>query len=323
VMGPLLARRKRAEVSMPGGCAIGARPVNFHLDGFQRMGVTTMIREGYVEARTKGLKGALIPLPYPSVGATENLMMGAVLARGTTIIQNAAREPEVVDLGRMLQTMGASIRGLETSEIVIEGVKSLSGTSHRVIPDRIEAGTFIIAAAITKGDICLENVNLEHLSRVVKALRAAGLSIEDENGSVRVRWTKALKPVNVETDVYPGFPTDMQAQWIVLMSLTGGRSSVKETVFENRFLHVQELLRFGAEIGLNGRDAQIKGVNGLSGCICMVSDLRAGAALVLAGLAAKGKTTVLRVYHLDRGYERLEKKFGRLGARIRRSNPSA
>jgi UDP-N-acetylglucosamine 1-carboxyvinyltransferase len=318
VMGPLLARRKRAQVSMPGGCAIGARPVNYHLDGFHRMGVDTTIHEGYVDARTTGLKGGLIPLPYPSVGATENLLMGAVLAKGTTIIQNAAREPEVVDLGRMLQKMGASIRGLETSEITIEGVKSLSGTSHTVIPDRIEAGTFMIAAGITRGDIVLENVNLTHLGNVVHSLKLTGLSVEPEGRGVRVTYSKKLKPVSIETDVYPAFPTDMQAQWIALMAVTGGKCRVRETVFENRYLHVQELLRFGADITLAGRDAEVKGVPNLSGCTCMVSDLRAGAALVLAGLAAKGKTTVLRVYHLDRGYERMENKLQGLGAKIKR-----
>ncbi len=322
VMGPLLARRKKAQVSLPGGCAIGARPVNYHVDGFERMDVQFKVNEGYLDATTQGLKGALIPLPYPSVGATENLMMAAVLANGTTIIQNAAREPEIVDLGRMLQKMGASIKGLETSEITIQGVKSLSGVTHRVIPDRIEAGTFLIAAAITKGDVTVEDVDLDHLKEVVKALRSTGFSIEqNQNGSVRARWIKPLKPVNISTDVYPGFPTDMQAQWIALMSVTKGQSKVKETVFENRFLHVQELLRFGGQIQLNGRDALIQGVESLSGCACMVSDLRAGAALVLAGLAAKGKTKVLRVYHLDRGYERMEKKLKKLGATIKRSNP--
>lgn len=323
VMGPLLARKKRAQVSMPGGCAIGARPVNFHVDGFERMNTQIRVAEGYMDAKTSGLKGALIPLPYPSVGATENLMMGAVLAKGTTIIQNAAREPEITDLGRMLQKMGASIQGLETSEITIVGVKSLSGVSHRVIPDRIEAGTFLIAAGITKGDITLRNIDLSHLQEVVKPLKASGLSIEEiGNDVVRAKWVKGLKPTNVATDVYPGFPTDIQAQWIALMSVTKGKSKVRETVFENRFLHVQELLRFGGQIQLSGRDAIIEGVDALSGCACMVSDLRAGAALVLAGLAAKGKTTVLRIYHLDRGYEQMEKKLRKLGADIKRSNPA-
>lgn len=321
VMGPLLARRRRAKVSMPGGCAIGARPVNYHLDGFERMGVQIEIREGYVDAKANSFNGALIPLPYPSVGATENLMMGAVLARGTTVIQNAAREPEVVDLGHMLQKMGASIRGLETSEITIQGVGTLAGTTHHVIPDRIETGTFLIAAAITKGDVVLENTNLSHLSNVVDALKKSGLSVTTSGHRTHARWIKNLKPINIATDVYPGFPTDMQAQWITLMSLTRGRSKLRETVFENRFLHVQELLRFGANIQLNGRDAVVDGVDHLSGCTCMVSDLRAGAALVLAGLAAKGKTTVLRVYHLDRGYEKLEVKLRKLGASIKRTNP--
>lgn len=318
VMGPLLARRKRAQVSMPGGCAIGARPVNYHIDGFERMDVNIRIREGYVDCKTKGLQGALIPLPYPSVGASENLLMGAALANGTTIIQNAAREPEVVDLGRMLQKMGASIQGLETSEIVIQGVRKLAGVRHRIIPDRIEAGTFIIAAAATKGDVLIENIDLSHLTKVIQPLEKAGLSIKREREMVRAKWVKPLKPIGVETDVYPGFPTDMQAQWLALMSVTKGQCVVKETVFENRFLHVQELLRFGADIQLSGRDARVKGVDRLSGCSCMVSDLRAGAALVIAGLAAKGKTTVLRVYHLDRGYEKLEKKLQKLGVKIKR-----
>ncbi len=318
VMGPLLARRKRAQVSMPGGCAIGARPVNYHIDGFERMGVDIRIHEGYVDCKTPGLKGALIPLPYPSVGASENLLMGAALADGITIIQNAAREPEVVDLGHMLQKMGASIQGLETSEIVIQGVKKLAGVHHRVIPDRIEAGTFLIAAAATKGDILIENIDLSHLSKVVQPLERSGFSIKKEGNTVRAKWVKPLKPINVQTDVYPGFPTDVQAQWIAMMSLVKGKCVVKETVFENRFLHVQELLRFGADIQLSGREARITGVKHLSGCSSMASDLRAGAALVIAGLAAKGKTTVLRVYHLDRGYEKLEKKLQKLGVKIKR-----
>lgn len=320
VMGPLLARKKKAQVSLPGGCAIGARPVNFHLDGFERMGVRIGIKEGYVDASVGTMKGCLIPLAYPSVGATENLLMGAVLAKGVTIIQNAAREPEIVDLGRMLQSMGASIQGLETSEITVQGVKALSGTTHRIIPDRIETGTFLIASAITRGDVTLQNADLSHLGRIVTSLKRSGLVITENDGAVRARWARPLKPVSVSTDVYPGFPTDMQAQWITLMSLTRGRCHVRENVFENRFLHVQELLRFGADIRLKGRDAMINGVSRLSGCKVMVSDLRAGAALVLAGLAARGRTTVLRVYHLDRGYEKLEIKLRKLGARIKRKS---
>jgi UDP-N-acetylglucosamine 1-carboxyvinyltransferase len=318
VMGPLLARMGRAHVSLPGGCAIGARPVNFHLAGFEQMGVKFEIHKGYIDAKVKALKGGVVKFPYASVGATENLMMGAVLAHGTTVIKMAAREPEIVDLGMMLKAMGASIRGLGTSTITIQGVRSLGGVHHEVIPDRIEAGTFIIAAAITKGDVVLRGVDLSHLSDVVARLKKAGLSIKQQGNSVRVRWVKPLKPVSAATDVYPGFPTDMQAQWIALMSVTKGSSKISETVFENRFLHVQELLRFGAHITLDGRNALIKGVEHLSGCSVMVSDLRAGAALVLAGLAAQGKTDVLRIYHLDRGYENLEKKLSKLGARIRR-----
>ena len=318
VMGPMLARRKKAQVSLPGGCAIGARPLNFHLDGFERMGVKIHIREGYIEARTKKLKGSLIPLPYPSVGATENLMMAAALAEGETVIQNAAREPEIVDLGMMLMAMGASLSGLGTSEILIKGRSKLFGVRHEVIPDRIEAGTYMLATALTQGKVFLEGVRLQHIKSLVVCLKTAGLSIREEKNGVWARWTKKLKPVNVTTAVYPGFPTDMQAQWMALMSLTKGRCEVRENVFENRFLHVQELLRFGADIHLNGRSAFIKGVKGLSGCAVMVSDLRAGAALVLAGLVAQGKTQVHRVYHLDRGYEKMEVKLRKLGAKITR-----
>lgn len=318
VMGPLLARMKRAQVSLPGGCAIGARPVNYHLDGFERMGVTLTIREGYIDAKTKGLKGNIIPLPFPSVGATENLMMGAVLAKGLTTIQNAAREPEITDLGRMLQKMGASIEGLETSELRIQGVAKLHGVEHEIIPDRIETGTFMLAAAITKGDVTLTGVDLSHLTSLVACLKKIGLSLEEKGTNVRIHVTKTLKPMDVATDVHPGFPTDIQAQWISLMSVLNGRCQVRESVFENRFLHVQELLRFGADIQLDGRNAQIKGVKQLSGCSVMASDLRAGAALVLAALVAKGKSTVLRVYHVDRGYEKMENKLQKLGAAIKR-----
>ena len=318
VMGPLLSRNGEAKVSLPGGCAIGARPVNFHLDGFRKMGVQIKIKGGYVWAKTNAMVGNSIPLPYPSVGATENLMMAAVLAEGVTVLENAAREPEIVDLGNMLIKMGAHIQGLGTTKIRIHGRNELTGIRHRVIPDRIEAGTYMIAAAMTKGDVVLEGVDLSHLKELVRALKKSGVSIRTDIKGVRVRWNKKLKPVNVRTDVYPGFPTDMQAQWIGLMSLTLGRSQVRETVFENRFLHVQELQRFGADIQASGESAFIKGVKYLSGCTVMVSDLRAGAALVLAGLAANGRTTVLRVYHLDRGYEVMERKLRKLGAKIKR-----
>ena len=285
------------------------------------MGVKIEIEEGYVKAGCDSLKGAVISLPYPSVGATENLMMAAALAKGETVIQKAAREPEIVDLGRMLMGMGVPIEGLGSSRIKITGVSTLSGVNHRVIPDRIETGTFLIAAAVTKGDLTLKGVDLSHLDDVVQVLRKSGLSIKEVEGGVRARWVKKLKPIDVATAVYPGFPTDMQAQWIALMSVIPGRCRVRETVFENRFLHVQELFRFGADIHLDGRDAIIHGGTHLSGCSVMASDLRAGAALVLAGLAAKGKSTILRVYHLDRGYEQMEVKLRKCGAQIRRTNP--
>ncbi|OVE76927.1 UDP-N-acetylglucosamine 1-carboxyvinyltransferase [bacterium F11] len=318
VMGPLLARRGEAKVSLPGGCAIGARPINYHLNGFERLGVQIKIRQGYIQAKANELKGSMIPLPYPSVGATENLMMAAVLSQGETVIQNAAQEPEIVDLGLMLQSMGAHIQGLGGSQITIHGRESLSGVRHSIIPDRIEAGTYMLAAAITKGDLLLEGVDLRHLISLVTCLKASGVVIRKEKSGVRVKWVRQLNPVDVQTDVYPGFPTDMQAQWIALMAMTKGRSHVKETVFENRFLHIQELQRFGADIRLSGQNAFVRGVEGLSGCMVMVSDLRAGAALVLAGLAANGKSTILRIYHLDRGYEDMEKKLRKVGALIKR-----
>lgn len=318
VMGPLLARMGKAHVSLPGGCAIGARPVNFHLQGFKQMGVRFEIHKGYIDARVQELKGGVVKFPYASVGATENLMMGAVLAKGTTVIKNAAREPEIVDLGLMLKGMGASIRGLGTSTLTIQGVDSLGGVNHTVIPDRIETGTFIIAAAITKGDVTLRGVDLSHLTDVIKRLKKSRLSLKTQGNNVRVRWVRPLKPMSIKTDVYPGFPTDMQAQWITLMSVLKGSCKISETVFENRFLHVHELLRFGADINLKGREAYVKGVERLSGCAAMVSDLRAGAAMVLAALAAEGQSDVLRIYHLDRGYEDLEQKLSKLGAKIRR-----
>jgi UDP-N-acetylglucosamine 1-carboxyvinyltransferase len=231
VMGPLLARTGRAHVSLPGGCAIGARPVNFHLDGFKQMGVSFQINKGYIDANVKVLTGGIVAFPYASVGATENVMMGAVLAQGTTVIKNAAREPEIVDLGMMLKAMGASIRGLGTSTITIQGVPTLGGVSHKVIPDRIETGTFIIAAAITKGDITLRGADLSHLTNVVECLKRAGLSVKQLGNNVRARWVKPLKPVSIKTDVYPGFPTDMQAQWIALMSVIKGNTKISETVF--------------------------------------------------------------------------------------------
>ena len=318
VMGPILARKGRAKVSFPGGCAIGARPINFHVDGFRRLGARIHLTAGYVEATARTLKGARIPLPFPSVGATENLMMAAALARGTTVITNAAREPEIDDLGRCLQSMGAKITGLGSSRIVIRGVKQLRGTNHNVIPDRIEAATLLIGAAATKGRVTVEGVAANHLQSLLRTLRKAGVKISTNGNSVRADASGRLAPVSVRTGGYPGFPTDMQAPWATFMSTVKGRSSVTETIFENRAMHVPELERLGADVRQKGQKTLINGGRRLSGCPVMASDLRAGAALVLAGLAARGKTRVLRVYHIDRGYERIEKKLSALGARIRR-----
>ncbi len=318
VMGPLLARLGRARVSLPGGCSIGARPVNYHIQALERLGASLRVEEGYVTASAPRLRGAAIRLPFPSVGATENVMMAAVLSPGRTVIRNAAREPEIQDLAACLRSMGARVRGEGTSVIRIEGVPRLHGARHRVIPDRIEAGTFLVAAAMTKGRVRLRDAAPEHLTSVLQALKRAGLGIRVRGAEIEAAWTRPLRPLSVRTRVYPGFPTDMQAQWMALMCLAKGRSRITESIFENRFLHAQELTRMGARIEIRGNTALIEGGNRLSGCPLMVSDLRAGAALVLAGLAAQGRTTVLRVYHLDRGYERMERKLRALGARIRR-----
>lgn len=318
VMGPLLARLGEARVSLPGGCAIGARPVNYHLKAFEKMGATLHVKEGYIAARAKPLTGGVLRLPFPSVGATENVMMAAALAQGRTTLYSAAQEPEIVDLANCLRSMGANISGDGTPTIRIQGVTRLGGAQHRVIPDRIEAGTYLAAAAITRGRITLTQVEPRHLTAVIQVLRRAGLQIKEGLNTLEARWTRPLKPVSVTTRVYPGFPTDMQAQWMAVMAVTPGKSRINETIFENRFLHAQELLRMGARIDVRTSTAWVEGVKQLSGCPLMVSDLRAGAALVLAGLAARGTTKILRVYHLDRGYEHLEKKLKKLGARITR-----
>lgn len=317
VMGPLLARLARAHVSLPGGCAIGARPVNYHLTAFEKLGAKVTVKEGYLAAVGR-MVGARVRLPFPSVGATENVLMAAALAQGRTVLTNAAREPEIVDLANMLNAMGARVRGAGTATITIEGQTRLTGVRHRVIPDRIEAGTFLVAAAITRGRLRLTGVEPRHLTAVLAALRKAGLSLRVGEDTIEAAYTRPLRPVSVRTRVYPGFPTDMQAQWMALMALTRGRSVISEDIFENRFLHAQELQRLGARIDIDGPRAVVEGVPRLSGCPLMVSDLRAGAALVLAGLAARGTTKVLRVYHLDRGYEVLEKKLRAVGAAIQR-----
>jgi len=319
VMGPLLARVGSAHISMPGGCAIGSRPVDLHLKGFSAMGAQIEIGNGYIDARVNGrLKGNTIYLDFPSVGATENLIMAAVLAEGQTIIENAASEPEVVDLATYLISMGADIKGAGTDTIKIVGVDRLKGARHSVIPDRIEAGTFMTAAAITGGDVIIDNVVPDHLKPICAKLKEAGVEISEELSSIRVRAGKELKAVDIKTHPYPGFPTDMQAQMTSLMSQATGTSMVIETIFENRFMHVGELKRMGAEIKIEGRSAIIEGGRRLTGTEVKATDLRAGAALVLAGIAAEGITKIDDVEHIDRGYVDLDVRLNSLGARIER-----
>lgn len=318
VLGPLVARKGEAIVSLPGGCAIGARPINLHLMGLEAMGAKIELRKGYVEAKADRLKGAEIAFDTPTVTGTENLMMAATLAKGKTILRNAAMEPEVVELAKVLNKMGAKIEGAGTSTIIIEGVEGLSGVTHTVIPDRIEAGTLMVAAGLTRGNIKLLNCPLQHMEAVIYKLREAGVEIESEEDGVRVVGNTRIRSTDVKTQPYPGFPTDMQAQFMVLMSLARGLSVITETIFENRFIHVSELLRMGADIRIKGNTAIIQGVDHLSGAPVMATDLRASASLVLAGLVAEGVTEVSRVYHLDRGYEGLDRKLAKLGANIRR-----
>lgn len=318
VLGPLIARVGKAVISLPGGCAIGARPINLHLKGLEKMGAEIQLRHGYIEAKTRGLRGADIYLDIPTVTGTENLMMAAALAKGETVIENAAMEPEVVELAEVLNKMGANISGAGSSLIRIKGVKELRATEHTIIPDRIEAGTLMIAAGVTKGNIHIRNCNLEHLEAVVNKVRETGVEILREADGVRAIGNKRIKSVDVKTLPYPGFPTDMQAQIMVLMALARGLSVISETIFENRFIHVGELRRMGADIKIEGNSAIVKGVPTLSSAPVMATDLRASASLVLAGLAAEGETEVSRVYHLDRGYEKLEAKLASLGAHIRR-----
>jgi len=319
VMGPLLARLGKVDVSLPGGCAIGARPIDIHIDAFKQMGAAVEIKQGYIKmSAPKGLKGCDIEFRFASVGATENVLLASVLAKGTTRIINAAKEPEIEDLADVLNKMGAKITGAGTKIITIEGVDRLKGFTHSVIPDRIETATYMIAAAMTKGEISLLNTNSKHLQAVIDKLVEAGLSVKIKDTTINVKWVKELKPVNIKTEIYPGFPTDVQAQWMALMATVQGSCIIEETVFENRFLHVAELQRFGANLQIDGKKVYVTGVKNLSGAPVMVSDLRAGAALVLAGLFADGKSKILRIYHLDRGYESLEKKFTKLGASIKR-----
>ncbi|MGC1412762.1 MAG: UDP-N-acetylglucosamine 1-carboxyvinyltransferase [Acetobacteraceae bacterium] len=319
VLGPLLARVGEARVSLPGGCSIGARPIDLHLKAFEQLGARITLEGGYIDARADGrLRGATIIFPSISVGATENLLMAAALADGRTVLVNAAREPEIGDLARCLNAMGARIEGIETDRLTIEGVARLHGAEHAIIPDRIETGTYACAAAITGGEVMLTKARLEHLGATVRTLREAGVEILEQPGGLRVRRLNGLHGVDAMTEPYPGFPTDMQAQFMALMAVAEGAAMVTETIFENRFMHVPELNRMGARINVHGASAIVRGVPALSGAPVMATDLRASVSLVLAGLAAQGETMVNRVYHLDRGYEAVEQKLAACGADIER-----
>ena len=318
-MGPLLARNGCARVALPGGCAIGARPIDLHLKGFELMGAKVEFAPNYVEATVDRLKGAKIYLDYPSVGATENIMTAATLADGTTIIENVAKEPEIVDLANYLNKMGARVKGAGTDTIKIEGVERLHGTKHVVIPDRIETGTFMVAAAITRGDLLIRNVVPDHVRPIISKLSECGCIVEDTLEGLRVKANeKPLIATDIKTLPYPGFPTDMQSQFMALLTTVEGRSTVIETVFENRYMHINELNRMGANIGIEGRSAVIQGGAKLSGCQVMSTDLRAGAALVLAGLAAEGVTEISEIYHIERGYSQFVEKLRKIGADISR-----
>jgi UDP-N-acetylglucosamine 1-carboxyvinyltransferase len=319
VLGPLLARHGRARVSLPGGCAIGTRPVDLHLKAFEQMGAEIEITAGYIEARAPGgLKGARIIFPQVSVGATENILMAAALASGQSEILNAAREPEITDLAACLMRMGARIEGIGTDRLLVEGVASLGAATHPIIADRIEAGTFACAAAITGGSLLLQGARLDHLGAVTRTLREAGVDVAEEEGGLRVTRSNGLRGADVMTEPFPGFATDMQAQFMALMCVAEGASMITETIFENRFMHVPELSRMGARINFHGASAIVRGVKKLSGAPVMATDLRASVSLILAGLAAEGETIVNRVYHLDRGYERVEAKLAAVGADIER-----
>ena len=319
VMGPLLARKGYARISQPGGCAIGTRPIDLHLKGFEALGVKIEQGHGYIEASApEGMIGANIYLDFPSVGATENIMMAAAMANGTTVLENPAEEPEIVDLANYLNQMGARVRGAGTNVITIEGVSELHGVQHSVIPDRIEAGTYMIAAAMTGGDVIIENVLPEHQKPLIAKLREAGALVEEDIDRIHVVGSGRLKAVDIKTLPYPGFPTDMQAQMMAMLSVAEGRSKITETVFENRFMHVVELNRMGANITTEGRSAVITGPAHLTGCTVRATDLRAGAAMILAGLVAEGATEICDIYHIDRGYEEIAAKLTRLGADIKR-----
>jgi len=317
VMGPLLARKGVAKVSMPGGCAIGARPIDLHLKGFQALGAEITLGHGYIEAKAEnGLKGTDIYLDFPSVGATENIMMAATMAEGQTVIQNAAKEPEIIDLANFLNEMGANVRGAGTDTIRISGVKHLNGTRHQTIPDRIITATYMVAAAMTKGDVTINNVVSSHVKPITAKLREMGVIIEDNDDTIRVIATHTLKSVDITTLPYPGFPTDAQAQFMVLLARSEGTSVITETVFENRFRHISEINRMGANIKIEGHSAIIQGVKEFQGAQVKATDLRAGAALVLAGLVAEGETEIDDIFHIDRGYPQIENDMVSLGGNI-------
>lgn len=316
VMGPLLARFNHTKISMPGGCAIGTRPIDLHLKGFKSLGAEVEIDHGFVEAKTEKLTGNKLYLDFPSVGATENIMMAAALAEGTTIIENAAKEPEIVDLANFLNEMGANVKGAGTNTIKIKGVESLKGAEHTVIPDRIEAATYMVAAAMTKGDITVENVLMEHLKPIIAKLRETGCEIIEMENAVRVIGPEVLKPIDIKTLPHPGFPTDVQAQFMAMLTIANGTAVVIETVFENRFMHVAEFNRMGADIKIEGRSAIVNGVDKLYGAKVNATDLRAGAALILCGLIAEGETQIGEIYHIQRGYVDIDKKIRALGGNI-------
>lgn len=325
VLGPLLTRFGKARVSLPGGCAIGSRPVDIHIRGLEAMGAKITIDQGYINASSEHLPdakllGVKIYMDQVTVTGTENLMMAATLARGETVLENAAKEPEVIDLGNCLIKMGAKISGLGTDKVIIQGVENLSGTNHRIMFDRIEAGTYLVAAAMTGGEICCQGVDTDQMGAVIQKLQETGVKIRIDKDKITIKSDGRLKAVNLKTLPYPGFPTDMQAQFVAMNAMADGVSEVTETIFENRFMHVQELVRMGAIIDIKQNTAIIRGGEELCGANVMATDLRASASLVLAGLAAKGETIIERIYHLDRGYENLEEKFNQIGAKIKRIN---
>ena len=318
VLGPLVAKFGNARIALPGGCAIGSRPVNFHLEALKKLGASIELKNGYIEASAKRLKGASINFEGITVTGTENIMMAASLAEGRTVLTNVAMEPEIEDLAELLNAMGAQIKGAGTKEIIIDGVESLKGTSFDIPADRIEAGTYLVAAAVTGGDVKINGITPSRLLSVIDSLKSAGALVNSGDNFIKISMTGKPKPVNIETAPFPGFPTDMQAQFSVLNAISDGNSYINETVFENRFMHVQELNRMGCDISISGNHANIVGVSRLSGAPVMATDLRASASLILAGLCADGETIVDRIYHIDRGYERIEEKLNYLGANITR-----